>query len=337
MSTEEFGAPTAPTATESVEQAVLDEVEALVDPLEGELDMDPLDRRRRLLVVHAHPDDESIECGATMARYAADGVGVTLVTCTQGEEGEVVSDVADELGHLTSDRDDALGPHRVGELAAAMEALGVSEHRFLGGPGRYRDSGMAGTPTVERDGCFALADVDEVALELVSVIREIRPQVLIAPASDGGYGHPDHVMAHRVAVRAVQLSADAAAAPERGEPWQVSCVYTTIQPRGAMEERTEALRNAEHPFDVVEPDALPFVVPDELVTTVIDGTHLLAAQLAALRAHATQVRTRGVYFALSNDIARLADGWEHFRLILGGLGPVRDAQGHENDLFSGLG
>ncbi|HEY9378499.1 MAG TPA: PIG-L family deacetylase, partial [Jiangellaceae bacterium] len=95
---------------------------------------------RRILLVHAHPDDEAIGNGATMARYAAEGAHVTLVTCTLGEEGEVL---VPELAHLAADRDDTLGQHRIGELAAAMAELGVTDHRFLGGPGRYRDSGMA--------------------------------------------------------------------------------------------------------------------------------------------------------------------------------------------------
>ena len=115
---------------------------------------------RRLLLVHAHPDDESINNGATMAKYAAEGAHVTLVTCTLGEEGEVIPP---DLAHLAPDRDDALGPHRIGELAAAMTELGVTDHRFLGGPGRYRDSGMMGLPQNDRPGGFWRADVDEAA------------------------------------------------------------------------------------------------------------------------------------------------------------------------------
>src|ERR1051325_9654784 len=140
---------------------------------------------RRLLLVHAHPDDESINNGATMARYAADGAHVTLVTCTLGEEGEVIPD---ELAHLAPDRENRLGPHRIGELAAAMKELGVTDHRFLGGPGRYHSSGMRGVEQNEREGAFWSADLDEAAADLVVVIREIRPQVLITYDPDGGYG-----------------------------------------------------------------------------------------------------------------------------------------------------
>src|SRR5690242_9615672 len=129
---------------------------------------------RRLLLVHAHPDDESINNGATMAKYAAEGAHVTLVTCTLGEEGEVIPP---HLAHLAPDRDNALGPYREGELAEAMKQLGVTDHRFLGGPGRFHDSGMMGVEQNDREGAFWAAEVDEAAALLVEVIREVRPQV----------------------------------------------------------------------------------------------------------------------------------------------------------------
>ena len=123
--------------------------------------------------MHAHPDDESINNGATMAKYAAEGAHVTLVTCTLGEEGEVIPP---ELAHLApqdagrtgrarrrSREPTPLGRHRMGELAAAMRELGVTDHRFLGGPGRYRDSGMMGLPTNDRPGSFWRAPLDEAA------------------------------------------------------------------------------------------------------------------------------------------------------------------------------
>src|ERR1700721_21968 len=125
---------------------------------------------RRLLLVHAHPDDESIYTGATMARYAAEGARVTLVTCTLGELGEIIPP---SLAYLAADKEDRLGAYRIGELTAACAALGVTDHRFLGGPGRWRDSGMMGLPSNGDPGSFWQADVDEAAAELVAVIREI--------------------------------------------------------------------------------------------------------------------------------------------------------------------
>src|SRR4051795_3302441 len=131
---------------------------------------------RRMLLVHAHPDDETIGNGATMAKYAAEGAHVTLVTCTLGEEGEIL---VPALEHLAADKEDGLGEHRIGELADAMKALGVTDHRFLGGAGRWRDSGMMDTPANERPECFWRADLDEATRELVAVMREVRPQVVV--------------------------------------------------------------------------------------------------------------------------------------------------------------
>src|SRR4051795_220087 len=145
---------------------------------------------RRLLLVHAHPDDEAINNGATMARYVAEDVQVTLLTCTLGEEGEVL---VPELAQLAADQADQLGGYRIGELAAAMAALGVTDHRFLGGPGRYRDSGMMGVESNKRPDCFWQADLDEAAAHLVAVARETRPDVLVTYDENGGYGHPDHI------------------------------------------------------------------------------------------------------------------------------------------------
>src|SRR5215207_7437572 len=208
----------------SAEQEVLDEAAQILEEVapEAEQEMNHLDTPRRMLLVHAHPDDESITNGATMAKYAAEGALVTLVTCTLGEEGEVL---VPELAHLAADREDAIGPVRVKELGTAMEALGVTDHRFLGVPGRYRDSGMMGLPTNDRPDAFWQADVDAAAADLVAVIREVRPQVLVTYDEQGGYNHPDHIQAHRVSMRALNLAADPRFRPHLGEPWLVGKVY----------------------------------------------------------------------------------------------------------------
>ena len=131
----------------------------------------------RVLLVHAHPDDETINNGATMAMYAALGASVTLVTCTRGEEGEVL---IPELSHLAASATDSLGQHRITELALAMKELGVTDHRFLGeGVKLYRDSGMMGTEPNNRPDVFWQADLDEAADLLVRVIDEVKPHVLI--------------------------------------------------------------------------------------------------------------------------------------------------------------
>ena len=293
---------------------------------------------RRLLLVHAHPDDETIGNGATMARYAAEGADralVTLVTCTLGEEGEVIGD---ELQHLAADRDDTLGEHRVGELAAAMAALGVTDHRFLGGPGRYRDSGMMGVPSNKRPGCFWQADLDEAAAHLVAVVRETRPQVLVTYDENGGYGHPDHIQAHRVAMRAYELAAEPDFRPDLGPAHDIAKVYWNCMPFSVLEAGFTALRAAgkDSPFPgIAGPEDVPGVVADELVTAAVDGTAFTGAKVAAMRAHHTQIAVDGPFFSLSNDLGQPIPATEYYRLVRGEPGP-RGASGWEEDLFAGL-
>jgi len=322
----------------SPEEAVLREAESVLEQASpsAEESMDVLDAARRLLLVHAHPDDETIGNGVTMARYAAEGAHVTLVTCTLGEEGEVLMP---ELAHLAADRDDELGRHRIGELATAMEALGVRDHRFLGGAGRFRDSGMMGLPTNDRPDCFWQADLDEAAAMLVQVIREVRPQVLITYDDDGGYGHPDHIQAHRVAMRGAELAADPAHGS--GATWQVQRIYWNAIPESVLREGIRAVREAGDDtfFEGMDPDTdeMPsFVLPDDMVTTKIDGMDHVDAKMAAMRAHATQITVDGPFFALSNNLGNRVWGVEYYRLVQGQPGTERDADGRETDLFSGL-
>jgi N-acetyl-1-D-myo-inositol-2-amino-2-deoxy-alpha-D-glucopyranoside deacetylase len=291
---------------------------------------DPQVASRRLLLVHAHPDDESIGTGATMAKYAADGAHVTLVTCTLGEEGEIL---VPELEHLAADRDDALGAVRIDELAAAMTALGVTDHLFLGGPGRWRDSGMMGLPTNDFPGCFWQADLDEAIGALVTVMREVRPQVVISYDEVGGYGHPDHIQAHRVAVGAFEASGDPDRYPDAGEPWAPAKFYETAIPVSVLRAGYDALKELgeEAPFGITDPDELTFGTPDEQVTTEIDAREQLPAKLAAMRAHRTQIAVDGVFFALSNNIGQGAFGIEYYRQT---RGPMVATAGRETDLFA---
>jgi N-acetyl-1-D-myo-inositol-2-amino-2-deoxy-alpha-D-glucopyranoside deacetylase len=282
---------------------------------------------RRLLLVHAHPDDESIGNGATMARYAAEGAGVTLVTCTLGEGGEVIPP---GLAHLAADRQDALGEHRIGELTAAMAQVGVTDVRFLGGPGRYRDSGMMGVPDNDHPACFWQADPDEAAGHLVAVVREVRPQVLVTYDEQGGYGHPDHIQAHRVAMRAVELAADPAFRPELGPAWRIVKVYWNRMPRSVLLARLAGTAAA-HAV-VAPPEAVPGVVADELVDAVLDGARYAGRKAAAMRAHATQIVVDGPDFALSNDQWQPLIGDEYYQLAVGELGSARP----EADLFAGV-
>jgi N-acetyl-1-D-myo-inositol-2-amino-2-deoxy-alpha-D-glucopyranoside deacetylase len=298
----------------------------------------------RMLLVHAHPDDESINHGATMAKYVARGTRVTLVTCTLGEEGEVL---IPELAHLASARDDTLGGHRAVELANAMKELGVTDHRFLGTEGRYRDSGMVwhseGHAVVGddvKDETFWRADLLEAAADLVEVVREVRPQVLVTYDEFGGYGHPDHIQAHRVATYAASLAAVRSFRPDLGAPWDVAKIYWAAMSESRMREGLRRLRAAGDTtsFEGMDPEgALPrFFVADELLDAVVDGAEFVEAKVAAMKAHATQITVDGPFFALSNNLGNEVWATEHFRLAKGVPGPV-DEHGLETDLFAGLG
>ncbi|GAB4081684.1 N-acetyl-1-D-myo-inositol-2-amino-2-deoxy-alpha-D -glucopyranoside deacetylase [Modestobacter muralis] len=290
-----------------------------------------------MLFVHAHPDDETINNGATMARYVAEGVQVTLLTCTLGEEGEIL---VPELAQLAADAADQLGGYRIAELDAAMSALGVTDRRFLGGAGHHRDSGMIGTPANDRPRAFWRADLAEAVAEAVAVVREVRPQVLVTYDEVGGYGHPDHVQAHRVAMGAVDAAADPGYRPELGAPWTVAKVYWNATPRSVVQDGADALTalGEQAPFTSLgELDDVPFAVPDDLVTTAVDGGTHVVAKAAAMRAHRTQITVDGPFFALSNGIGQPVLATEHYRLVRGVRGPAGPGpEGWEDDLFAGL-
>jgi N-acetyl-1-D-myo-inositol-2-amino-2-deoxy-alpha-D-glucopyranoside deacetylase len=274
----------------------------------------------RILLVHAHPDDESIETGATMAKYAAEGAYVCLVTCTRGEEGEVIPE---DLRHLSGDE---LGEYRTGELARACAALGVADQRFLGGAGRWRDSGMMGDPANNDPRCFWRADLDEATAELVRVVREVRPQVIVTYDDNGFYGHPDHIQAHRVAWRAFERSADPSYG--EGEPWAPSRFYVTAIPLSALE--AEVGRG---PFDRVgSVREFGFGVPDSQVTTRIEAGPYLSAKVAAMRRHATQIMLAPHYYALSNNVGIPLLDAEYYTLLAGKPG-IPGGDRREADLF----
>lgn len=290
---------------------------------------------RRLLLVHAHPDDESITCGATMAKYVNEGAHVTLITCTLGEEGEIL---VPGLAHLAADKEDKLGEHRITELSDAMQALQVTDWRLLGGAGTYRDSGMIGTPPNERKDNFWQADLLEAAKHLVKVIREVKPQVLVTYDDFGGYGHPDHIQAHRVATYAVELAGAKTYALELGEPWEVQKVYWTAFPKSVVRAGIEELkaRGDTSEFATQDPDDIEFAVDDELVTTVIDGSAFADAKFAALKAHITQINTEDGFFALSNNFGSQVMGSEYYRIAKGNVAGPFNENGHETDLFNGV-
>ncbi len=330
-------------------ELVVDETDGWLDdeqpapPPPAPLDLPSTPRRvkrpagLRLLAVHAHPDDESLTQGGTLARCAAEGVGVTVVTCTAGELGEVFPP---ELRHLTHEREGGLGDHRRTEVAAAMKALGVTDHRWLGGFGCYHDSGMqwhddghAVAADVTPANAFSRADLGEAAARLAAVIREVRPQVVTTYDDFGGYGHPDHVMAHRVTMYAVQLAAVRTWRRDLGAPWTVDRVLWCTLAEGPTREGLRALAEADTGFTLTDPagELWPVVVPDEDVDLLLDTSAYVGAKAAALRAHATQVRVEGDFYALTNLVGLPIQPVEAYRLAVGVSLPAG-----ADDLFAGL-
>ena len=273
---------------------------------------------RTLLLVHAHPDDEVLGTGATMAKYAAEGVRVVLVTCTLGELGEVV---ADDLAHLHSSQEDRLGEHRVTELQEACRELGVARGYFLGGEGRWRDSDMVGLPGNDDPRSFWQADLAEATAALVEILEAERPDVVIRYDSFGGYGHPDHIKAHQVTVEALKVV-------------DVAKVYEPVLPRSAVQLGIDLLAANGHPgafFGLDRAEDLPFAVPDEEVTTLIDASAHAGAKQAAMTAHRSQLSAGDPLVLLGELVPDGAMGIEAYRIVQGvAVGSP------ESDLFAGL-
>jgi len=283
--------------------------------------------QKRLLLVHAHPDDETINNGITMTKYAQVGAKVTLVTCIRGDEGEVL---IESLANLASGRDDKLGEHREIELKNAMDHLGIDDFRFLGAPNKkWRDSGMIGTAQNERSDVFWQANLDEAAQELVNVILETKPHVLITYDEFGGYGHPDHIKANQVAMRAADMAAD--------QGWKISKIYWNTMPRSVIQDGIEKMKEVGSSFFGAESvDDLPFAKPDELVTSVIKAPEYVPQKLAAMKAHETQISVDGPFFALSNNLGLSIWGDEYYTLVRGEKSEPFDSDGRELDLFAGI-
>ena len=279
------------------------------------------------MLVHAHPDDETVGTGATMALYAAAGVEVTLVTCTLGEEGEIHVPELELLGPAEADQ---LGGYRLAELDAACAALGITDRRFLGGAGRYRDSGMMGLETNKHPRSFWQADVEEGAGHLLEIMREVRPQVLVTYDENGFYGHPDHIQAHRVAMRAAELATAEGFGPAK--------IYWTAMPKSVLEAGISAFaQSSNNPFEGIERiEDFPFGTPDEKIAARIDGTDQHEAKVAAMRAHATQIPDTSWLYSIAGNFGSEFMGVEYYTLAAGEKGPGDGPYGWESDLFAGL-
>ncbi|GAA2067037.1 N-acetyl-1-D-myo-inositol-2-amino-2-deoxy-alpha-D-glucopyranoside deacetylase [Williamsia deligens] len=284
---------------------------------------------RRLLIVHAHPDDESIQTAGVIARYLDAGADVTVVTCTLGEEGEVIGQ---RWARLVADGGaDQLGGYRILELTRALEILSppgrVLEPHFLGGAGRWRDSGMAGSPAGDHPRAFARAG-DEAVQALTALILDRRPQVVVGYDPAGTYGHPDHIGVHRVSTDAV------VAAQTQG--WSVSKHYWSVTQNSALADGlSAAVTRVPDGWRMPADGELPSY-PDDEITTEIDIRAVLERKVDAMAAHATQITvspSRREY-ALSNDIVQPIGDAEHFILVRGQA--HRGPGGYEVDLFAGI-
>ncbi|MCS6711180.1 mycothiol conjugate amidase Mca [Brachybacterium sp. EF45031] len=279
------------------------------------------------MAVHAHPDDESSKGAATTAKYAHEGVEVTVITCTGGERGSILNPRLQGDESILAD----LPAVRRAEMAEAQRILGV-DHEWLG----FVDSGLPeGDPLPALpEGCFALLPIEEAARPLVAAIRRLRPHVMTTYDENGGYPHPDHIQTHRISVFAFDRAADPDYLPELGEPWSVAKLYYdnafSRQKYAAvvayLEEQgqdTTDLRQWLERFDERK---------DRLLTTRVDVRDWLEVRDAALRAHATQVDPEGLFFMIANDVLTAAWPTDDFELRFSRIGVTLP----ETDLFAGL-
>jgi len=277
---------------------------------------------RTLLAVHAHPDDECIGTGGVLARYAAEGVRTVLVTCTDGAVGEISDPTLASPENLVEVRS--------GELDEAVRILGVGRLVKLG----YRDSGMAGTPDNQDPRSFLQTDFSSALARVVQVVREEQPQVMVTYDENGNYGHPDHIRAHQVAVAAFSAASDGSRFPDAGVPWTVAKLYYSVVPRSALKVFAQRLRAAgvESPFTEVSETAVPFGVPDEQVTCMVDVSRYVDQKRRALQAHRTQMGADQFFMRIPPQLFDEMFGRETFQLAQSAAGGIS----RETDLFEGL-
>jgi N-acetyl-1-D-myo-inositol-2-amino-2-deoxy-alpha-D-glucopyranoside deacetylase len=304
--------------------------------------------RLLLMAVHAHPDDETISMGGTLAHYAAthaaargESTDVIVVTGTRGELGEIVIPERD-----TPEEHVRLGETRMGEIAAAMRALGVQRWENLG----YRDSGMEGSEENADPRSFhqhVSTDLDATTEPLVRLIRSARPDVLATYDDFGGYGHPDHIAAAKIARRAWEVAGDPAWRPEAGPAWAPKKLYETRIPDSQRDAVLVLLESRGIESWWSEPkDATPedlekwrtwraaMACPDEIITTRINIREHLAAKRSAIEAHATQIKPDGPLLMLSEEDQIALGAREQYRLIAHRLNVAPTLP--EDDLFAGL-
>lgn len=291
--------------------------------------------RLRLLAVHAHPDDESSKGAATMAKYAASGVDVMVATCTDGSRGDIQNPAMEDAPHP---KRDMAGARRL-EMNEAARILGIKQ-RWIG----FVDSGLPeGDPLPPlAPGCFALQPLERAAAPLVRLVRNFKPHVILSYDENGGYPHPDHIMAHKVAVEAFHAAGDPERYPGTGEPWEPSKLYYD---RAFSPERFRALHFALEEAGLQSPYAARLAAwleadaeghtpaqPVNQTTTQVECGDYFEVRDDALRAHRTQIDPAGFFFAVSPEMQRRAWPWEDYTLVHSRV-PVEFP---EKDLFAGI-
>lgn len=280
---------------------------------------------RAIVFVHAHPDDESLGTGGSIARYAADGAHVCVVTCTNGELGEIA--YVPDLGPVDDVRA-RLGEVRTAELVEACRRLGPIDLRMLG----FHDSGMAGTPENDDPKVFVNQELDAAAGKIVAIIRELRPQVLVTYNEIGLYGHPDHIRAHEAALKAVNDAADPSYGS--GEPHLIEKVYYTAVPKSLLKAGRELWSEmaGDHPDEFFDEQEIERIATDDdVITTAIDVSAYVDRKFYALEAHRTQLGTTERFLAIPQEYRNLAFGTECYVRVR----PAGDG-GKETDLFAGV-
>lgn len=274
-----------------------------------------------LLVVHAHPDDESISTGGVLAKYSANGFRTVLTYCTRGEAGDILNP-----GFVYPKPGMSITDIRAIELDKALKVLDVKSVHFLG----YRDSGMAGTPENYHPQAFARADEQEATGRLVEIIRRVRPHVIVTYNEKGTYLHPDHIMANRVTLRAFHASGDPTYNVGQGlAPWQPKKLYYTAIPLERIRRMHRIIvdRGEEPGFD---PEVLG--TPEDKISAVIDVRKFLSRKLEALNCHQSQMNPNSIFRRMPEKLREEAMGYEHFECVQG----CTLTNGRETDLFEGL-
>ncbi len=283
-----------------------------------------------LLAVHAHPDDESSGTGGLLRLAAERGYTTVLVTCTNGDLGDVKDRRLRLNPHVNPADRQRLAEVRQAELQRAAAILGVTHLYALG----YHDSGMQGCDTNTDPHAFAQARVEDVASRLVPIIRQHRPDVVVTYDEQGGYGHPDHIMTHRVTMAALAAAAETTHCPEAGAPWQVRKVYYTAWARSEALRTLKLMHLLGRKTPLRDPDFDPHRIgcPDELISTRIDILPVLRAKWQALFAHRSQMRH--LYFFWW--FVRLAGPWLYRYESFCCVRSPASLQGPESDVFAGL-